>query len=88
MLAEGELRSNMDESDKVRDLQDKVADLKAEVDFFMEPFNSHAFGIAPTPHSNERKSQLLFCNQNLTHLYIKWCVSRLQQKKQSKNADK
>lgn len=31
MLAEGELRSNMDESDKVRDLQDKVADLKAEV---------------------------------------------------------
>lgn len=31
MLAEGELRSNMDESDRVRDLQDKVADLKAEV---------------------------------------------------------
>lgn len=34
MLAEGELRSNMDESDKVRDLQDKVADLKAEVHSF------------------------------------------------------
>lgn len=31
LLAEGELRSNIDESDKVRDLQDKVADLKAEV---------------------------------------------------------
>ena len=31
MLAEGELRSNLDESDKVRDLQDRLADLKAEV---------------------------------------------------------
>lgn len=31
MLAEGELRSNLDESDRVRDLQDKVAELKAEV---------------------------------------------------------
>lgn len=31
MQAEGELRSNLDESDRVRDLQDKVADLKAEV---------------------------------------------------------
>lgn len=31
ILAEGELRSNMDDSDRVRDLQDKVADLKAEV---------------------------------------------------------
>uniref|UniRef100_A0A8D8A945 Ecotropic viral integration site 5 ortholog n=1 Tax=Culex pipiens TaxID=7175 RepID=A0A8D8A945_CULPI len=30
MLAEGELRSNLDESDRVRDLQDKVAELKAE----------------------------------------------------------
>uniref|UniRef100_A0A336MBU4 CSON014841 protein n=2 Tax=Culicoides sonorensis TaxID=179676 RepID=A0A336MBU4_CULSO len=31
MLAEGELRSNnLDESDRVRDLQDKVADLRAE----------------------------------------------------------
>lgn len=34
MLAEGELRSNSDESDKVRELQDKVADLKAEVNSF------------------------------------------------------
>lgn len=70
MLAEGELRSNMDESDKVRDLQDKVADLKAEVDFFGDPFNSHAFGIAlqHRHHIHERKSQMLFCNQNLTHL--------------------
>lgn len=33
MLAEGELRSNLDESDRVRDLQDKVADLKAEVSY-------------------------------------------------------
>lgn len=32
MQAEGELRSNhLDESDNVRDLQDKVADLRAEV---------------------------------------------------------
>jgi len=31
MLAEGELRSNLDDSDRVRDLQDRVADLKAEV---------------------------------------------------------
>lgn len=31
MLAEGELRSNMDESDRVRDLQDRIEDLKAEV---------------------------------------------------------
>lgn len=31
MVAEGELRSNLDESDRVRDLQDKVEELKAEV---------------------------------------------------------
>lgn len=31
MLAEGELRSNLDESDNVRDLQDRIADLKAEL---------------------------------------------------------
>lgn len=31
MLAEGELRSNLDESERVRDLQEKVAELKAEV---------------------------------------------------------
>lgn len=31
MVAEGELRSNLDESDRVRELQDKVAELKAEV---------------------------------------------------------
>lgn len=31
MLAEGELRSNLDDSDKVRDLQDRIADMKAEV---------------------------------------------------------
>ncbi|KAH8330154.1 hypothetical protein KR074_005100 [Drosophila pseudoananassae] len=31
MLAEGELRANLDESDKVRDLQDRLADMKAEL---------------------------------------------------------
>ena len=31
MVAEGELRSNIDDSDRVRELQDKVVDLKAEV---------------------------------------------------------
>jgi hypothetical protein len=31
MVTEGELRSNLDDSEKVRELQDKVADLKAEV---------------------------------------------------------
>lgn len=31
MQAEGELRSNLEESDRVRELQDKVAELKAEV---------------------------------------------------------
>lgn len=34
MVAEGELRCNLDDSDKVRELQDKVADLKAEVFLF------------------------------------------------------
>jgi hypothetical protein len=31
MVTEGELRSNLDDSEKVRELQDKVADMKAEV---------------------------------------------------------
>lgn len=32
MVTEGELRNNsLDDSDKVKELQDKVADLKAEV---------------------------------------------------------
>lgn len=31
ILAEGELRSNMEESDRVRDLQDKLAEVKAEL---------------------------------------------------------
>jgi hypothetical protein len=34
MQAEGELRSNLEESDRVRELQDKVADMKAEVRYF------------------------------------------------------
>lgn len=34
MVTEGELRNNsLDDSDKVKELQDKVADLKAEVSF-------------------------------------------------------
>lgn len=31
MVAEGELRNNIDDSERVRELQDKVVDLKAEV---------------------------------------------------------
>lgn len=31
MVAEGELRSNVDDSDRVKELQDEVAYLKAEV---------------------------------------------------------
>lgn len=31
MVTEGELRNNVDDSDRVRELQDKVVDLKAEV---------------------------------------------------------
>jgi hypothetical protein len=31
MVEEGELSSNLDDSERVRELQDKVADLKAEV---------------------------------------------------------
>lgn len=31
MVAEGELKSNVDDSDRVKDLQDEVAYLKAEV---------------------------------------------------------
>lgn len=38
MLAEGELRSNLDDSDKVRDLQDRIADLKAEVSHLLFAF--------------------------------------------------
>ena len=34
MVTEGELRSNLDDSERVRELQDKVADLKAEVSGF------------------------------------------------------
>jgi len=34
MVTEGELRNNsLDDSDKVKELQDKVADLKAEVSY-------------------------------------------------------
>lgn len=43
MQAEGELRSNLEESDRVRELQDKVAELKAEVrilESFLSPSSS------------------------------------------------
>lgn len=45
MVAEGELRSNIDDSDRVRELQDKVVDLKAEVSIIFHTkytcFSSH-----------------------------------------------
>ncbi|KAK0170931.1 hypothetical protein PV328_008707 [Microctonus aethiopoides] len=40
MYAEGELRNNLDDSDRVRDLQDKVAELKAEVRALLSVGNS------------------------------------------------
>lgn len=52
LLTEGELRSNIDESDKVRDLQDKVADLKAEV---YKPSK-----VAKYSQSNQRKKLINF----------------------------
>lgn len=33
MATEGELRSNMDDSERVRELQEQVAELKAEVNY-------------------------------------------------------
>lgn len=36
MVAEGELRNNIDDSERVRELQDKVVDLKAEVRIVLE----------------------------------------------------
>jgi hypothetical protein len=43
MQAEGELRSNLDESDSVRELQDKVADLKAEVSWSAQQHSNVPF---------------------------------------------
>lgn len=34
MAAEGELRSHIDDSEKVRELQEKMGEMKAEVYFF------------------------------------------------------
>ena len=34
MYAEGELRNNMEDTEKVRELQDTVAELKAEVSLY------------------------------------------------------
>lgn len=41
MHAEGELRSNLDDSERVRELQDKVAELKAEVGTFIPQNYKH-----------------------------------------------
>lgn len=63
MVAEGELRSNLDESDRVRDLQDKVAELKAEVSFWRIKKNI-------IKSVNTQKS---FINQIINHfLYINY----------------
>lgn len=41
MATEGELRSsNMDDSDRVRELQEQVAELKAEVNKYIEKLHS------------------------------------------------
>lgn len=48
MQAEGELRSNSDESDRVRDLQDKVADMKAEVCISPLSTKEHNLTFHPT----------------------------------------
>ncbi|XP_054290353.1 ecotropic viral integration site 5 ortholog-like isoform X3 [Macrosteles quadrilineatus] len=49
MVAEGELRSNLDDSDKVRELQDKMADMKAEI-MRLESWKArHTDGGAPLP---------------------------------------
>lgn len=45
MVAEGELRSNLDDSDRVRELQDKVAELKAEVCFCKNSHYHYIFNL-------------------------------------------
>lgn len=46
MVTEGELRNNsLDDSDKVKELQDKVADLKAEVSYMPMNFEYFIFYI-------------------------------------------
>lgn len=46
MVTEGELRNNsLDDSDKVKELQDKVADLKAEVSYLTCKDNNQIFYI-------------------------------------------
>ena len=51
MQAEGELRSNSEESDRVRELQDKVADLKAEVRKLYSFLNHDSTSSALNPSS-------------------------------------
>lgn len=46
MHAEGELRNNLDDSEKVRELQDKVAELNAEVRE-IEAFSFHTISLLP-----------------------------------------
>ncbi|XP_030380700.1 ecotropic viral integration site 5 ortholog isoform X2 [Scaptodrosophila lebanonensis] len=57
MLAEGELRANLDESDKVRDLQDRLADMKAELTALKSrgkfPSNKLRSGSIQSIESNE-----------------------------------
>ena len=52
MHAEGELRNNLDDSERVRELQDKVAELKAEV---CEYFLLHLCCISESIDLKERK---------------------------------
>lgn len=55
MVTEGELRSNLDDSEKVRELQDKVADLKAEV-MRLQTRNDRWFGGHSASHVSASRS--------------------------------
>lgn len=46
MHAEGELRNNLDDSERVKELQDKVAELKAEVSLLVNSIRSSDSDIA------------------------------------------
>lgn len=54
MATEGELRNNnMDDSDRVRELQEQVAELKAEVKFLMQFYDNTKFGITKERSTKE-----------------------------------
>lgn len=55
MVTEGELRSNLDDSEKVRELQDKVADLKAEI-MRLESWKERWVGGRTTVHMSASRS--------------------------------